>query len=265
MVTNNIFGPGNTTGRSFRDVLHSTSGTQADNLPDIAEIQLFRLKLSLSSKDQWENWYTMMKSTLVIHNLHNVIDWTKPEPKPTAANAQRWYNASLEVKSWLLNCVDWELIREVEARGKPIDFAHEFMRELSAMITGEGNVAMQNAFIAVRRCRRNDYTTVTKYLTEMRYRLRTAMDLGVQVTPWMVWVMIFDELSKIPLLNDILVCYRKDMNERANSSGLTLMQLSEYITKLKVVIVNQGLDEATVIDSVQTVNSGKRKLLDDTE
>ncbi|CAI7652561.1 unnamed protein product [Penicillium bialowiezense] len=248
-----IFGPGNTAGRSFRDVLHGTSaagqanGTQADNLPGIIKTQLFRTKPKprLSSIDQWENWHTRIKSMLVSHRLYNVIDWSKPEPAPTDANAQRWYDASLAVKTWLMDCVDPKLIRALKARGKSIDFAHEFMSELTAIIHSESNnAAMQNAYFAIERCRRSDYMTITHYMAAMRRRLDTAQDLGLPITPWVVWVRILDELSKIPSLDSDLAFHRQYINQQEDLIDMTLVELS----KLWSVIVNRGLDEETVIN-----------------
>lgn len=249
-----FFGPGSTPGRSFRDVLHATfdamqaAATQADNLPDSTRVYLLPIKPALSSREQWDNWHSMVKSTLISHHLQNVIDWTKPEPETTDVNAENWYNASLRVKKWLMQCVKHKLIIEVEERGKPIDFAHEFMRELTAVVIGEGNAAMGAAYFAIERCRQNDYTKISKYLTEMRCRLLTAQDLGVPITPWVVWMRVLDELSKIPSLNSDLAYYRHEMNERENPTDLTLMQLSRYMTMLKSVIVLGGLDEMRAID-----------------
>lgn len=251
-----IFGPGNTTGTSFRDVLHGTSAagqatvTQADNLPDIIQTQLHRVdpKARLSSIDQWEDWHAMIKSMLGSHDLHDVIDWSMPEPAPTDANAQRWYDASIAVRSWLMAWVDAELIWEVKARGKSIDFAHEFMRELTLVINCEVNVALEKAYFAIERCRRNDYTTVTGYLAEMTRRVVTAHKLSVPITPWVVWIRILDALSKIPSLGIHLAFYRQDTNEREELTDMTLGQLLEYITMLCTVTRNRDLDEEKVIN-----------------
>ncbi|KAJ5354509.1 hypothetical protein N7541_005553 [Penicillium brevicompactum] len=249
-----IFGPNGTETRGFREFLHATcaagqaGATQAYNLPDITKMQSFGITSFLSPGDQWESWHATITTMLASNRLHNVIDWSKPKPEPRDVNAQRWFDASLKVKAWLLNCVNWELIREVEARGKPIDFAHEFMRELCVVVNGEGNAAMQKAYFAVERCRRNHFKTVTKYLTEMRRRLRTALDLGVPITPWMVWIKILDELSKIPSLDSDLAFYRHDMNVREIPTDLTLMEVSGYMTTLNRVVVNRGLDKVKVVN-----------------
>lgn len=67
-----VFEPGSTGEISFKDFLRA-------NVPDITKIYLSPIEPTLSSIEQWYDWHSTVKSTLISRHLQNVIDWTKLE------------------------------------------------------------------------------------------------------------------------------------------------------------------------------------------
>lgn len=103
---------------------------QGQNLPDPTTYTLLPLRMVLSNREGLRQWLNEVNANLRGVGIEAVIDNCIQRPYRDDPNAERWKRVSLAVVLWLRNGMSTEAINRMEATGRSMVFADDFVKLL---------------------------------------------------------------------------------------------------------------------------------------
>ncbi|KAJ5795080.1 hypothetical protein N7457_001679 [Penicillium paradoxum] len=230
------------------------------DLPDPESVTLHKITPQLSRREDFDDWEGVVIKQLQGLKLQNLIDDQIERPKRCDPAAKRWWDLSLRVSSWLSDRLAPPLKNEIVLRGSKVNLADDFMRKCRRQLKAEGHGAMVKATTKFWKTKRTDFDTITEFVTEVKSRYKTTMDLNCGLRPYHALVLLVDQLGTVPALSNF-VGRRNDRlaleGVKELSTRFTLEDLLEYSQDAIDEINLKGLDEEGGSSQVAATNQQK--------
>lgn len=207
---------------------------QSVGLPEIGSFKLYKITPLLKEREELNMWIEKVEKILQSHNLHNLINNSIPWPMRRNPNGQKWKTLSKQVRSWLSDSMENDLLQEINSPGNHINFADEFMEEIKKHMKGEGHGALKAAMTKFRTISRNQFSTSEEFINALKARYRTLSDLEGNMPPYYALQTMLLELMEVPELKSFIVVKDNELNAVENPvKDITIIDFYRYSTAIQ--------------------------------
>ncbi|KAJ6016168.1 hypothetical protein N7540_010759 [Penicillium herquei] len=217
--------------------------TQATDLPDYDSVTLEKLPITLSTRDEYDDWERAIRAALKIHKLTDLLDINIIRPKRTDKKGQTWYRFSLAVAEWLKLNISEEVNKLIHQTDSRMVFADEIFQALREHMEGMGTYANMKKWERWDNIMATDYESKVKYVEDVLIATARLADSGIVIPPYGVLMKILNGLAvhDRKIIKDVLQDMKLRKVEPSNMTmdylNFTISNIQQYLLFRETILI----------------------------
>ncbi|KAF4760845.1 hypothetical protein N7455_000865 [Penicillium solitum] len=226
---------------------------QATDLPATGAFELPVIEPALNLDSNFGLWYSQVVQVLKWHNLYRLVDPDQKRPFRDHPNSALWLQLTKQVRAWLGRCIDPDLEQELVVEDNKVEYADEFMRVLKDHMKSSRRGAIKRACFDIWDARLEDLPTIREFVSVLKQRLHSAIDLEANILPYHVLIVILRQLETVPTLDAFAMSEIRKLEARANPvADTTMADFYDACTAILNYVEEKELDPEVATPSVAT-------------
>jgi hypothetical protein len=183
--------------------------SQASELPLSRDIYLDPIE-KLKGKENIRRWKDLVKRTLMMHGVQDLIDVNLSRPNRTHADHNNWKVLSQKVAMWLVLQLDKEVADDVALHPDNSMYADKTYAIILNVVQGQGMIETGDNFIRAVEIKREEFTTMEQFVKAMNAQIELANENDAVITPYMTALLFLRKVeSDLPVWFESIIVNNK--------------------------------------------------------
>lgn len=225
---------------------------QATDLPDPSQVTLKKMGEPVDDAGALGPWVKKAATELLTQGLHRLIDIRVPRPKRGDPNADVWLRLSRQVKIWLESGIAGKLVRKIEASGRRVELADEFLDQARRVFQGGLVNTDMDKVVAFFAIKRSSFPNAIQFVNYFRDEFTLLQDQEIDVSPYIATFVLLDQLDPDHrhLVTSIITDVNTEVATRSNRRNFGNSDFQQVCDSL-IYRLNKGEQIAPRIGLVQ--------------